>query len=55
MPLPDSPYIGVQLLHDTIDKYLQQAIKGDLSVEEAGAQLTDELNEVLAQGVEQLG
>ena len=55
VPLPDSPYIGVQLLHDTIDKYLQQAIKGDLSVEEAGAQLTDELNEVLAQGVEQLG
>ena len=55
VPLPDSPYIGVQLLHDTIDKYLQQAIKGDLSVKEAGAQLTDELNEVLAQGVEQLG
>ncbi|MFB7894579.1 ABC transporter substrate-binding protein [Microbacterium sp. NPDC056044] len=54
-PLPDSPYISAQLLQDTIDKYLQQAIKGDLTVEEAGAQLTDELNAALAQGVDQVG
>jgi multiple sugar transport system substrate-binding protein len=54
-PLPDSPYISAALLQDTIDKYLQQAIKGDLTVEEAGAKLTDELNEALAQGVDQVG
>ena len=54
-PLPDSPYIGASLLQDTIDKYLQQAIKGEVSVEEAGAQLTDELNQALAQGVDQVG
>ena len=54
-PLPDSPYVSAALLQDTIDKYLQLAIKGDLSVEEAGAQLTDELNEALAQGVDQFG
>ena len=54
-PLPDSPFISANLLQDTIDKYLQLAIKGDLSVAEAGAQLTDELNEALAQGVDQVG
>ena len=42
-------------LQDAIDKYLQLAIKGELTVDEAAAQLTDELNETLAQGVDQLG
>jgi len=55
VPLPDSPYIGAGLLQDTIDKYLQQAIKGEVSVQDAGAKLTDELNEALAQGVDQVG
>lgn len=54
VPLPDSPYISAGLLQDTIDKYLQLAIKGDLSVEEAGSQLTDELNDALAKGVDQI-
>lgn len=54
-PLPDSPYISVDLLTSTVDKYLQRAIKGELTVPEACAALTDELNEALAQGVEQLG
>lgn len=54
-PLPDSPYISALLLQDTIDKYLQQAIKGELTVEEAAQALTDELNEALAQGVDQVG
>jgi multiple sugar transport system substrate-binding protein len=54
-PLPDSPYISVTALQDAIDKYLQLAIKGELTVDEAAAQLTDELNETLAQGVDQLG
>lgn len=54
-PLPDSPYVSAALLQDTIDKYLQQAIKEEISVAEAGAQLTEELNEALAQGVDQVG
>jgi len=54
-PLPDSPFISAGLLQDTIDKYLQQAIKGDITVQEAGAGLTDELNKALAQGVDQVG
>jgi multiple sugar transport system substrate-binding protein len=53
--LPDSPYIAVDKLNATIDSYLQRAITGELSVEDATAQLTDELNETLAQGVEQIG
>lgn len=54
-PLPDSPYVSAGLLQDTIDKYLQQAIKGDITVEEAGEGLNNELNEALAQGVDQVG
>ncbi|MFF1253768.1 ABC transporter substrate-binding protein [Pseudarthrobacter sp. NPDC058329] len=54
-PLPDSPYIQTDLVNTTIDKYLQQAIKNELSVEKACAALTDELNNALAQGKEQIG
>lgn len=54
-PLPDSPYISVDLLQSTIDKYLQRAIKGELTVEEACAALTDDLNKALAQSKDQIG
>jgi len=54
-PLPDSPYISTDLLVTSIDKYLQSAIKGEMSVDEATAALTDELNEALAQGKDQIG
>jgi multiple sugar transport system substrate-binding protein len=54
-PLPDSPYIAMDLLNTTIDKYLKAAIKGEMSVDEATAALTDEINESLAQGKEQIG
>ena len=54
-PLPDSPYIQTDLVNTTIDKYLQQAIKNELSVEKACAALTDELNKAIAQGKEQIG
>lgn len=54
-PLPDSPYISVEALKASIDKYLQSAIKGDMSVEQATQALTDEVNEALAQGKEQIG
>lgn len=55
VPLPDSPYITVDLVNTTIDKYLQKAIKDELSVEDACAALTDELNKSLQQGKEQIG
>jgi multiple sugar transport system substrate-binding protein len=55
VPLADSPYISLDLLNATIDTYLQRAIKGELSVQDACAALTDELNKVLAQGKEQIG
>jgi multiple sugar transport system substrate-binding protein len=54
-PLPDSPYVSAGLLQDTIDKFLQKAISGEMTVEEAGQGMTDELNEALAQGLDQVG
>lgn len=53
--LPDSPYISGELLRTTIDKYLQRAIKGEMTVKDACAALTDDLNKALAQGKEQIG
>lgn len=53
--LPDSPYISVNLLQSTIDKYLQAAIKGQMSVDAATSALTNDLNKSLAQGKEQIG
>jgi len=54
-PLPDSPYISVDLMQSTIKTYLEKAIKGELSVDQACAALTDELNKALAQGKKQIG
>ena len=54
-PLPDSPYITVDLVNTTIDKYLQRAIKNQLSVKDACIALTDELNKALEQGKKQIG
>ena len=53
--LPDSPYISVDLLNTTIDKYLKQAINNETSVEEACAALTKDLNAALKQGKDQIG
>jgi len=55
VPLPDSPYTTTDLVNNTIDKYLQQAIKGELTVEKACAAITDDINKVLEQGKEQIG
>lgn len=54
-PLPDSPYISGDLMQSTIQTYLEKAIKGELSVDQACEALTDELNKALAQGKEQIG
>jgi multiple sugar transport system substrate-binding protein len=53
--LPDSPYISTDLINTTIDKYLKQAINKQLSVEEACAALTKDLNAALKQGKDQIG
>jgi multiple sugar transport system substrate-binding protein len=53
--LPDSPYVSTDLLNTTIDKYLKAVITKKLSVQEACAALTDELNKALKQGKEQIG
>lgn len=54
-PLPDSPYISLDLMHSVIETHLVKAIKGELSVDQACSALTDELNKALAQGKEQIG
>ncbi|MHC6592782.1 ABC transporter substrate-binding protein [Arthrobacter sp. C152] len=54
-PLPDSPYISVDLMQSTIKTYLEKAIKGEMSVDQACVALTDELNKALAQGKKQIG
>lgn len=54
-PLPDSPYISLDALNSTLKTYLERAIKGELSVKQAGAALTDDLNKALARGKEQIG
>ncbi|NQX12691.1 sugar ABC transporter substrate-binding protein [Microbacteriaceae bacterium VKM Ac-2855] len=54
-PLPDSPYVTTDLINTSIDKYLQQAIKNDITVQEAGAGMTDEINAAIAQGQDQIG
>ena len=53
--LPDSPYITADMLNTTIDKYLKQAINKELSVQEACAALTKDLNAALKQGKDQIG
>ena len=53
--LPDSPFISMELLNATIDKFLQAAIKGEMTVDAATAAATEEINKVLAQGKDQLG
>ncbi|MGC7101730.1 ABC transporter substrate-binding protein [Amycolatopsis lurida] len=54
--LPDSPYIGGATAWDPVlDKHLQRAIKNEIAVEAAGKAITDEINELLRQGKEQIG
>jgi multiple sugar transport system substrate-binding protein len=54
--LPDSPYIGGATAWDPVlDKHLQRAIKDEVTVEAAGKAITDEINELLRQGKDQIG
>lgn len=54
--LPDSPYIGGATAWDPVlDKHLQRAIKNEVTIEAAGKAITDEINELLRQGKDQIG
>ncbi|WP_328993507.1 sugar ABC transporter substrate-binding protein [Kribbella sp. NBC_01245] len=54
-PLPDSPYVTSDKCNSVIDKHIQRAIKNQATVEEACRAITDELNQQLSQGKEQIG
>ncbi|MFB6720625.1 ABC transporter substrate-binding protein [Kribbella sp. NPDC056345] len=54
-PLPDSPYVTNDTCSSIIDKHLQRAIKNQASAEEACKAITDEINQKLKQGKEQIG
>ena len=54
-PLPDSPYVTVDNWNTVLDKYLQKAIKKQISVDSACQQITDDVNKLLAQGKDQIG
>ncbi len=53
--LPDSPYIGGASAWDAVlSKYLQRAIKNEITVEAAGKAITEEVNKLLKQGKDQI-
>jgi multiple sugar transport system substrate-binding protein len=52
--LQDSPYITIGSLNTIIDKYLQQAGKKQISLDAACQQITQETNNLLKQGKQQL-
>jgi multiple sugar transport system substrate-binding protein len=54
-PLPDNPYLSFGDFATTLDTEIQAAITGDITVDEALTRLTDELNQLLRQGKEQIG
>jgi multiple sugar transport system substrate-binding protein len=54
-PLPDSPYLSFGDFASALEAQIQAAITGDVAVDEACAQLTEELNGLLQQGKEQIG
>jgi multiple sugar transport system substrate-binding protein len=53
--LPDSPYVTVDNWISILDKYLAQAVKKQITVEQAGQQITTEVNKLLKQGKDQIG
>ncbi len=52
--LPDSPYITVASWNTILDKYIQQAGKKQISVDSACQQITNDVNNQLKQGKQQL-
>lgn len=52
--IPDSPYITINDYNTIIDKYIQQAVKKQISVASACQQITADSNKLLQQGKQQL-
>jgi multiple sugar transport system substrate-binding protein len=50
-----SPYVQVTAMGTVLDKYLQQAAKGQITVDSASHQITDAINLLLQQGKQQIG
>lgn len=53
--LPDSPYIDIGAYNTILDKYIQQVVKKQTSLDAACQQITQEANALLQQGKERLG
>lgn len=53
-PLPESPYLSGDA-NNVLEKYIPQAIKGQITVDAACAAITADVNRLLAQGKDQLG
>jgi multiple sugar transport system substrate-binding protein len=54
-PLTVSPYTTSTAVGTLLDKYLQQVVKGQVTLSEAGKQITSDVNLLLAQGVQSIG
>ena len=54
-PLPESPYVTIDSWNSVLDKYIQGAIKKEISVDAASQQITDDINKLLKQGKDQIG
>jgi multiple sugar transport system substrate-binding protein len=52
--LPDTPYITFAVYNAILDKYIQQAAKKTITVADACQQITDEVNQALKQGKQQI-
>lgn len=52
--IPDSPYASISSYDTIIDKYIQQAVKKQISLDSACQQITEECNKLLTQGKQQL-
>jgi multiple sugar transport system substrate-binding protein len=54
-PLSDSPYVTVDVWNNTLNKYLEQAAKRQVTVDAAAQKITDDINKALKQGKDQIG
>ena len=54
-PLPESPYVTIDNWNSVLDKYIQGAIKKEITVDAASQQITDDINKLLKQGKDQIG
>jgi multiple sugar transport system substrate-binding protein len=53
--LEDSPYVTVGSWNTVLDKYIQQAAKKSITVDQAAVQITADVNKLLKQGKDQVG